>query len=440
MAPLEDITAGLAGVAQRHAPLPVLAPVYDENDAEAWDQAERRIPEIPLYRRLYGGDVVRHFSVAARLPSLPVLHRSQLVGAFPREWMTRELRNAMLADEVELATTSGSSGERVHIARPKDWWKIEHRRTFKQVGLLREFTVGRSPKAVLTTLDCSANRCFAGRTDAEDRVIDKTLYLNVHDNPNDWRRPDVERMVSEIDDHRPDLLDADPVFLALFIEKCRRWNVSLPVNVPVVSLDYERVSAFQLREFRAVFDAPIVNLHGTTELGCLLVAEFDGFRSVTGQLLIEMVPFEPARGTYELVVTSVKNPFMPLVRYAVGDVVWAPDYKAGPLNATSVIADVCGRACDAVPTASGRITGGEIDRVLARCDVPILLYQVEIRGQVLVFHYVTREERPLSHGEAADIMQALVDGTGMRCVELSHETEIQPERSGKFATLKSVSP
>jgi phenylacetate-CoA ligase len=271
----------------------------------------------------------------------------------------------------------------------------------------------------------------------EERIIDNILYLNTKSNPNNWTRDDLLRMVAEIDEYRPELLDAAPAFLVVLVERCHRMNIALPRHRPrVISLDYEMVTSWQLRRIQRTFRVPVVNLHGTTELGCLFFQETNGFRRCPDLSLVEFQPFCERRRTYEVIVTSVKNPLMPFVRYRIGDVVQL--MSDGAASPDSSVALICGRARDAVPGRGGDlVTAGEIDAALGAIENDIILYQVVFLsyGQML-FKYTTPDDAQLSAVEAAEVTAALRSVLGAHVnVELVREHQIFPELSGKFTTL-----
>jgi phenylacetate-CoA ligase len=402
--------------------------------AAAWEAAVDTIPRLPIYRHLYGARA-QEFAFG-ELATFPLLERDELVRHFPHGWTTDALTAALQEERVEYAASSGTSGERVQLVRPKDWWLGEHRRGYRHVPALKDWVVGEERNAVLTTMDCSAAICFADNPRYEDRAIGSTLYLNTTHDPNQWSRRDVERMLRELIAFAPKVLEADPVFLSLLLHKRDRFGIKTPIHRPeVLKLTYELATHAARRVIRRHLDVPTVVLHGTTELGWLYHETEAGFQRCPELSVVELLPFCPERGTYELVVTSVKNELMPFVRFRLRDVVRLR--PGGPGEESLVVDSFCGRARDAVPDASGGlVTPGELDDVLARVSSDILIYQARLSGgRRLTFRYVTETEAALSPEVEGDVRDALASVFGDVELRLVVERQISPERSGKFMIL-----
>lgn len=413
-------------------PLRESAPVL-HGDPERWAAAAAYIGELPIYQRLHGAD--RAGAIDFRdLASVPILDRATLVRQFPTGWMTKTLDDATREQHVEYATSSGTSGERVQLVRPKNWWLGEHRRGYRHVPGLKGWAVGEEKSAVLTTMDCSAAVCFADHPRYEDRTVGSTLYLNTTHDPNQWGRRDVERILDELGTFAPKVLEADPVFLTLLLEKRRALGVTTPVYQPeVLKLTYELVTRAARRFIRRWLDVSTVVIHGTTELGWLYHETPTGYARCPELSVIEYLPFCQARNTYEIVVTSVKNEFMPFVRFRIGDVV---KLRPGAERAPAV-ESFCGRVRDAVPGAKGQlVTPGELDEVLGALSNEILIYQAEVAtGRRVRFRYVTEGGAPLSVAAERDVRDRLVTTFGDVEVAMGHERQLCPERSGKFMVL-----
>jgi len=104
----------------------------------------------------------------------------------------------------------------------------------------------------------------------------------------------------------------------------------------------------------------VFNLYGSTETGHLLMEVARGEMRASHETALLEVVNPDAQGISELVVTTLTNDYMPLIRYRIGDLVERHErpYATGYL--------VHGRAKDAFTVAEGRrVTTWQIDRCLA---------------------------------------------------------------------------
>ena len=380
---------------------------------------------IPLYRDLYA-DLGEHPSRVTSLAQLPMLDKSKLVHAFPGCWMTKDLEDAIGVESVEYTTTSGSSGERMQIVRPKQWWKGEYQRTYRTTALLKEFDSGADHKCILTTAVCSSAVCWRTDPTFEERIVGNTLYLNTSADPNEWREQDVQRIFAEIDNWQPLYLDADPQYLALLITKARAMGVPAPAHTPsVVSLSYEYASQFSVDIIRSFFSSRICNLYGSTEAGYLMIDEGAGYRRTGSGAHLEFVPVQGmGSGVCEIVVTSIKNECMPLVRYRTGDLVKMAE--EGRIEA------FCGRAKDAVEGCRGWVTVQSLDDALHASGAELHAYQLEASTNAFRLRYVAGQA--FSSTDEAALRQALTQMFGsQKQLQLKRVEEIHPLQSGKFA-------
>ncbi|WP_394821156.1 hypothetical protein [Pendulispora albinea] len=401
------------------------------NTGDPWEEAADLVRRLPLYRGLYGARAPEFRFEDAH--SFPILERASLIGQFPGGWMTERLSTASQRGEVEYATSSGTTGERVQIVRPSNWWVGEHQRACRAVPRLRGFRVGVDRSAVLTTMDCSAAVCFAENPRFADRVIGTTLYLNSAHDPNHWTRDDVTRILIELSEFQPKMLVADPTFLALLLQKAALLGISTPIFQPeILKLSYEMITGYVKRYIGQFIHTPVTELHGTTELGWLYHRESDEpFTRISERSAIELVPFCKRRNTYEILASSVKNAFMPFVRFRLGDVVKLED-------GGQEVRYFCGRVREAVANDAGDpVTPGELDEALAALSNDILLYQVTMtRDRRLTFHYVGSDHGPLSPLQEKDLRCALTGLFGNVRIELARSRQISPGRSGKFSLLR----
>ena len=125
-------------------------------------------------------------------------------------------------------------------------------------------------------------------------------------------------MAAEISDWSPQFLDVDPVHGARFALYCEQHGLKFP-SLKFILCSYEFVSVVHRRILARVFGVPVFNLYGSTETGHLLMENERGeMKPSYDTAFLEIVDAD-ARGIGELVVTTLTNDYMPLLRYRIGD-------------------------------------------------------------------------------------------------------------------------
>lgn len=396
------------------------------------------VKELPVYTSLLAGaDTWRG--------GPPILTKEHIAKGFPENWMTPLLRKALQDREIEFATSSGTTSDRLQILRRKNWWLDEYRRTYRHIPQLEGFLVGEDPKAILTTAICSNAACFLDSPEYEARVHNQTLYLNTTPDPNRWTREDIARIAAELTRFAPVYLDADPIYLALFLHFADRFGIAVSVPaLKVLTLSYELVPGLVRTYIEHRLGIPAINLYGTTETGYLFAEAPDGsLRRCPELSRVELSPFMPDQGLYRVLVTSLKNEFMPLLRYDVGDLVKVDmthqQVRAHGNGDTAPVRYFCGRVRDVVSTPNGAVLStGDLDAAVTARGPDILFYQAVLRDDGFVlFRYVRGNGESLSREDESRIRDALAEVTaGDFQAEFARATAIAPEHSGKFAVLK----
>jgi len=198
---------------------------------------------------------------------------------------------------------------------------------------------------------------------------------------------------------------------------------------------YEFVSVVHRRILERVFGVPVFNLYGSTETGHLLMENEAGeMKPGYDTAFLEIVGAD-ARGIGDLVVTTLTNDYMPLLRYRIGDLA-EKDIQPYENNFT-----VHGRARDALTAGDGRrVTTWEVDQCF-----------VGVNG---IAHYELRQNE---NGDC--VLRFVPDGTGPMAEQLRRvasqleallqlSTEIKaeampvllPAPSGKFRLTCRMDP
>ena len=311
---------------------------------------------------------------AAALPSpsltdLPRITKSQLREHSPEGFLPEglTLRDLLARGLIEEESTSGTSGASVRVVFGKTWWAEQERRALVRNPFLADL-FGTQPslrRCVLTTPGCSGVSCYNRWLNLEQRTLGDTLYVNQSRIPFSLGEEKLAGMAKEVADWAPAFLDVDPVHGAWFALHCERHGLRFP-SLRFILTSYEYTSVVHRAVMERVFGVPVINLYGSSETGHLLV-EADGLmRPSPETALLETTNDE---GIGELLVTTLTNPYLPLLRYEIGDYVESlPDgYR------------VHGRKRDALRGADGRLlTTRMIDQAFA--------------GQTGIAHYQVRQK------------------------------------------------
>ncbi len=397
---------------------------------------ERWQRDVPLYRDLYRGVTGRANSDGLDWARLPFVTRREMGLNFPRNFLREGVELTTLIDrsEVELEHTSGTSGERQPLLMGVGWWAEQEFRALRLNRLVgRELEAnpfGR--RAVLASPSCGGGLCNQGQTTARERTDDQTLLLSTSRQPWLWSEQEWDRIAREILQWSPLFLDADPVYAAALAQHCLRRGVRFP-SVQFVLSSYEFVSAVHRKVIERAFDVPVFNLYGATETGHLLMEDESGkLRASIETAWLELIQIDKA-GIGELVVTTMTNEYMPLIRYRIGDLVRCHTDDYG------LAWELHGRVRDSLTDSDGnRITTRQVDDCLASVD-GILHYQcVQERSGKVSLRYIPDDHGPKNESMslAVERMKGLLGAN--TSIRVRPASILLGEPSGKFRLTRKT--
>jgi phenylacetate-CoA ligase len=321
--------------------------------------------EVPLYQPAFARREVSpaNFDASTEFFRLPFITKRDMREGFPRNFLRTGQRLETLLSEqvVELEHTSGTSEEQTPVLFGRGWWDAQEQRALRLnavvARVLDEYPDAK--RATLTTPTCNGSACYTNWMSRTERTFGHTLFSNLARIPFLLKDVDLARIATEIAEWAPQFLDLDPVHGAWFALYCERHGIKFP-SLRFILCSYEFVSVIHRRILQRVFGVPVLNLFGSTETGHLLMEDDHGaMRPSHETAFLEIVDPDPA-GVGDLVVTTLSNDYMPLVRYRIGDLV----ERLGE-NGDSVYR-VHGRARDALRNHDGRrITTLNVDECFA---------------------------------------------------------------------------
>jgi phenylacetate-CoA ligase len=330
--------------------------------AQLTAELSRCSAEMPLYRQSTAELAID----LSRLQDWPFITKKDIRRNFPANFLGEEqdLEDLIERDAVELEHTSGTSEERTALLLPKGWWAEQELRALNLnpvvAGLLRE-----RPKARRATINspvCSGDIRYNGVPSRDERVVGNSLFVSLSRFPFLWGPRDLERIAQEIVEWRPDFLDVDPVYGVVFALYCERRAIRIP-SLRFILCSYEFVSVVHRAILNRVFGVPVFDLYGSTETGHLLMEDEQGeMRPSLETAFFEVVETDN-EGVGQLVVSTLTNPLMPLIRYRIGDLVERVGSQYGARY------QVHGREADSFQvTSKCRVTTLQVDRCFRGLD------------------------------------------------------------------------
>ncbi len=356
------------------------------------------------------------------LAGLPRITKSQLREHSPEGFLPAgiEVKDLLARGLIEEESTSGTSGASVRVVFGKTWWAEQERRALVRHPLIAGLLGDRPSlrRAVLTTPGCSGVSCYNRWLNLEQRTLGDSLYVNQSRIPFTLGEEKLAGMAKEVADQAPVFLDVDPVHGAWFALHCERHGLRFP-SLRFILTSYEYASVVHRGIMERVFGVPVINLYGSSETGHLLI-EHEGVMLTSPETA--MLETTSVDGIGELLVTTLTNPYLPLIRYEIGD--YAERVTGGYR--------VHGRKRDALRDAAGRLlTTRQVDQAF-----------VGIRG---IAHYQLRQKSdgsahlfllPEIPGDALSAAQATLTERLAAllgaAVTSSSVALIAPEDSGKF--------
>ncbi|TSA40660.1 MAG: hypothetical protein D4R57_01575 [Verrucomicrobiales bacterium] len=377
--------------------------------------------QVPLYRE----SLAWHNT---GLAGLPVITKREMRAGFPQNFLHtgRTLEELLAAQLVELEHTSGTSEDRLPVIFGRGWWNEQEERALRLNGfiaqVLDEHPAAR--RATITSPACNGLTCPTVWMSQTQRTLGNALFVNLARIPFVLSDAELQRMADEITAWSPQFLDLDPVHGVWFALFCERHGIRFP-SLRFVIGSYEFVSVVHRRILERVFGVPVFNLYGSTETGHLLMENTAGEMKPSYDTACLEVVDTDARGIGHLIVTTLSNDYMPLLRYGIGDLAERNEQPYG----TDYV--VHGRARDALLARNGqRVTTWQVDQCFAGAD-GIAHYQLrQSPGGDCRLRYV-----PETGGLAASTLpEVLTRLESLLESPVTAETvpTLLPEASGKF--------
>jgi phenylacetate-coenzyme A ligase PaaK-like adenylate-forming protein len=414
---------------------------YEAACTRALDEALDRVSAYAGWRPLDPGPAM---SGPRRLAAMPEITKNELRALGPEAFAPgdRDIAAALASGEIDLAHTSGTTGDRVTNVWYQPWWDASERASWQLNAHAAAAGLGGHREAVLTSAYCVGVPSEDSYLPAEQRSLGRFLYLNERGDPVDWTPGHMDRMIEEIGRFEPFVLEANPSFLARLARHAARTGRA--VHSPrLIVLTYENPSLLHLRDIRAVFSSPVASSYGSTEAGYVLMeCEAGRMHQNTESCAVDFLPFREEHGGPSLgliLATTFGNPWRSLLRFDAGDIV-ALDGRC-PCGRTDGLtaASVEGRAVNLTIDRRGcAVTQAKVDRVLAAVD-GLLEYQViQPSPDLYDVRVVPADGRPSVLRDTREALASLY-GDGAAVV-VSAVDAVRPDPPGKYRPTRALFP
>ena len=325
-------------------------------------QLEELLPRwraLPLYRDSFVRAGCQHADFDC-FQRLPLMTKPDMRNDFPRNFLPAGQSLEMLLEKnlIELEYTSGTSSERLPVIFGRGWWNAQEERALRlnpfAAKILDEFPDAR--RATITSPACNGLTCPTVWMSREQRTFGNALFVNLARIPFLISEAELLHMAAEVADWAPQFLDVDPVHGVRFALYCEQHGLKFP-SLKFILCSYEFVSVVHRHILERVFGVPVFNLYGSTETGHLLMEDERGqMKPSYDTAFLEIVEADAA-GVGDLVVTTLTNDYMPLLRYRIGDLANRHDQPSGNHYT------VHGRVRDALTARDGRrVTTWQVDQ------------------------------------------------------------------------------
>ena len=422
---------------------PRYSSAYTSRCAEAVDVALEATPAYRSWRPLDPGPAAEPLERVAALPWLTKAHL-RAHGAAGFVPTGKSMERGLATGEIELVSTSGSTGDRVSNVRYQPWWDASERASWRLNERSKRAALGSHREAILTSPLCAGVVREDGYVTREERTLGRFLYLNERSDPTTWTHEHMDRMVRELHSFRPAIVEANPSFLARLSRHMLRGGLT-PPSVDLVVFTYENPSLLHYRDVARAFATPPASSYGSTEAGYVFMeCEAGRLHQNTEYCHVDFLPFREEHGgpsVGRILVTTFGNPWRSLIRFDIGDVVRLEASGRCPCGRTEglVLEAVEGRTVNLTLTPDGRaVTQATVDRALCQVDGldEYQLLQTGRRSYALRFSADGGSTAARAASQAKERLHGIYGDAASICLDAVEA--VVPDPPGKYRLTKSL--
>jgi len=324
-------------------------------------------------------------------------------------------------------TSGGSTGEPVRILQDKNYLACSRYLTYSQKKL-----TGFRWGMPWIKIWGNEQEIFSGKKTFRSIATDKIKNLHTL---NSFRmtNSDKDYILAKIDYISPVLI-VGYVQSMYEIAKYAKKHGGFAGSVDAIIVSAGTLYPFMQQTIEEVFSAPVFNRYGSREVGNIAISSCDNSdmivsKGVWVEIIDESGNVAPAGKEGEVVVTSLVNYAMPLIRYRIGD---RGALQTENNNGDLVLKSITGRTVDMFRTVEGVQVDGEY-----------FTHLIYFRDWIEKFQFVQEELDhiivniiPVVSPPQSDVLEIeqkikVVMGDGCR-VSFNFLTELADPQSGKF--------
>lgn len=278
---------------------------------------------------------------------------------------------------------------------------------------------------VLSTLHCSRDRC------STEDLPDFVNRVKIPTSENIFQDVETQKNAAAIlRDHQDSVVHCDPLYLCAVALYCERHDLKL--SFKGISSTYELLTPAVQRYLERIFNCKVFDNYGCSEFGPIAFGCPQGHKHIyESTVLVEIINkgryLDPEVG--EIIVTSLDNPAMPLIRYCTGDV-GKLLHDICSCGRTARMLEICGRKNQSVNIDGILYTERDIAQLM---NIPgVVVYQFAKNNQDILVDVILEPGYRAAHVEV-DIRNIIKEIKAVRFFD-----HIKPEPSGKFKSVDHI--
>ncbi len=413
-------------------PSPYFSDEYYRRSEETLNHA---LGHVRVYKEWQAFDK-RNATVDERYRALPVLTKQEIRESFPGGLVPDglDVEDAIDGGIIDYVKTSGTTEEVVTNIWNQQWWDASEAASWKlnrhtqhldhhsrEAQLASAFSVG-----YMSDKDLSM----------QARMLERFLFLNEKGNANAWEEHHYERMIRELSEYAPAVIEANPSLLARLSWWASRRSIRLD-SIPVVLFTYELIAGIQLRQIRKVFPVPMASSYGSTETGYVFMqCEHGTYHQNTDFCRVDFRPLKEKHGgplKGHILVTTFGNPWTSTLRFDVGDLVSLKPEQTCPCGRKEgyMLSAIEGRTTNFTLKPDGAVvTNHQLDEALAQSP-SLLDYQLhQLSEKDIRMKVIMEDSSDRARSELVDIIHSIYGLSANVGIEMCKI--IEPSASGKF--------
>lgn len=413
----------------------VLADFISKNGSEI----HSAVKNIPLYDKLNSYYESGSATQAFNFHNWPFTNKDDITDNFPFNFEQENFWDRLNAGELEVVESSGTSENRIQIIRSADFRDVWTPVLRKYHKVYRDDP--ECKEALLTTLNCSRSQCNLAVATYEERINGNRLVLNRSKSPALWTDGECERILVELEQYKPSVMTVHPIYLVYLDLWCEKNNI-IPPKIETVFFSYDYPSQLYYQRARRWSKTDVYNAYGLTEAFTVgMTCEHGHLHALPEACLVEIIkdgqPVQEGE-LGEIVITSLRNMMMPIIRYRSGDVAQLKSYnqKCECGKESMILDNIHGRIRELTMNKQGAlITLHTVDSMISTIG-GIVSYQINQPsiGEIAISLLVATGQ--FDKAREDELRMKLFDLYGCTTLKISYVEEITPTYSGKYLLVK----